>query len=81
MCNYIYPVQLTSKSKECTVYPFVNTLEKGNKLFIQSSELCDVLAFIEKSGMAALQILLILFFVIDNYYSYFLKTLKIYETN
>ena len=40
--------------KECVVYPFVTAIEKGERLLITNTELCNVLAYIEKNGMCPL---------------------------
>ena len=40
--------------KECIVYPFVNTTEKRGTYTAFNIELCEILAFIESTGISAL---------------------------
>ena len=51
---YKLDTKTTYLYKEYVVYPFVNNVNKGEKLLHENTELCKVLAYIEKSCMAAL---------------------------
>ena len=40
--------------KECVMYPVVNTIEKRDTHIVLNTELCDILSFIESTGISAL---------------------------